>query len=73
MPALFRRTPREPEPEPTPSEAVAALIANLETNVGDLRARVSHREFREFIRDNRRSLDEAWVPIRTAARSSGGR
>ncbi len=73
MPALFRRAPGEPEPEPTPSEAMAALIASLETNVGELRAKVSHREFREFIRDSGRSHAEAWAPIRTAARAGGGR
>jgi hypothetical protein len=71
MPSLFRRTPRKDDS--LPSESIATLIASLETNMDELRSAVSHREFREFIRDRDRSHEEAWVPIRTAALIEGRR
>jgi len=57
----------------TPSPAIASLIASLETNVGQLHANISHREFREFVRDYGRSVEEAWEPIRTSALNGGHR
>lgn len=70
MSAMFSRSWRTDRQEP--SENVAALIANLEANVGELRT-VSHRAFREYIRDQRRARDEAWAPIRHAALNNGAR
>ena len=67
MSAMFRRPERE-----SSSEAVAALIANLESNAEELKT-VSHRAFREYIRDRGRSQVEAWRPIRAAALKNGGR
>lgn len=71
MPSLFRRTPSKEDS--SSSESIAALIASLETNVVELRSAVSHREFREFIRDRDRSHEQAWEPIRTAALAGGRR
>lgn len=73
MPAFFKRpaVPPAAELDERPSDAVAALIANLETNVGALRANVSHREFRTYVRESNRSQNEAWESIRAAARQSG--
>jgi hypothetical protein len=52
--------------------AVASLLADLENNVAGPQA-VSHRDFRDYIRDRGRAQDEAWVPIRAAARQHGHR
>ena len=73
MPALFRRSRGDEEDDyQGSSDRMAALIANLESNVSEMRA-ISHREFREFIRERDRSHDQAWDPIRHAARTAHGR
>lgn len=72
MPALFKRNRRDEDDAQSSSERMAALIANLETSAGEMRA-ISHRQFREYIRDRDRSHDEAWDPIRMAARTANGR
>jgi hypothetical protein len=73
MPALFRRNRRDEEDGyQGSSKRMAALIADLNTNASEMRA-ISHREFREFIRDRDRSHDLAWDPIRHAARTVRGR
>ena len=76
MPALFRRSRRDDEDDveahiATPS--IAALIADhLEAGSSDERP-LSHREFREYVRDRARSEEEALTAIRTAARHNGSR
>jgi hypothetical protein len=76
MPALFRRSRRDDDagdeaPSSTPS--IAALIADhLEAGADDERP-LSHREFREYVRERARSQGEALSAIRTAARNNGRR
>ncbi|HWD84518.1 MAG TPA: hypothetical protein VG321_02125 [Solirubrobacteraceae bacterium] len=76
MPALFRRSRRDDDDDVVAHVAppsIAALIADhLEAGAEDARA-LSHREFREFVRDRARSQDEAMSAIREAARHSGHR
>lgn len=75
MPALLKRSSshRSDATGRTPSPAIASLIASLETNIGEFHSHVSHREFREFVRDYGRSVEEAWEPIRTNALNGGHR
>ena len=70
MPAIFRRTDKQEREDP--SRTVVSLIANLDANV-DPHPAASRHEFRAYIRDRDRSQDEAWMPIRSAARNNGGR
>jgi hypothetical protein len=80
MPGLFRRSRRDDAADAEadveahgPSPSIAALIVDhLEAGAEDARA-LSHREFREFVRDRARSQDEALSAIREAARHSGHR
>ena len=72
MPSILRRfAPPAPPEEPMRAEQVQALMAHLEA--GTSGRPIRHREFRDLIRGNDRSLDEAWKPIRAASRMQGGR
>jgi hypothetical protein len=78
MPARFRTSRREDADEDDVQahgspQSVAALIAeHLEAGL-EMAPPISHREFRELVRERRRSQDEVLAEIRTAARNRGGR
>lgn len=75
MPALFRRSRRDDGDDVEvhgSSTSIAALIADhLEAGADE--EPLSHRDFRESIRDRGRSQDEVLTAIHTAARNSGRR
>jgi hypothetical protein len=73
MPSILPRAPfRRAEPETEePLQSVAAVIADLESRVGQSQGDISHREFRELVRERARSHEEAWMPIRNAALGRG--
>lgn len=74
MPALFRRSRRDDDEDVeahTSVPSIAGLIVDhLEAGAEEGRL-LSHREFREYVRDRARSQDEALKVIREAARHSG--
>lgn len=77
MPALFRRSrPEDDDVEVHSSSSppsVAALIADHLEAASEEERTLSHREFREYVRDRGRSQDEALSAIRAAARTNGKR
>jgi len=62
-----REAPTEAAPEPL--QSVAAVLANIESS--QFGGELSRREYRELISERRRSQQEAWTPIREAARGRG--
>lgn len=71
MPALRPRASRNNEPEVQEQlKSVAAVIASLESRP-ETSERISHREFRELVREEAESQDEAWLPIRNASLRRG--
>jgi hypothetical protein len=76
MPALFKRSRRDDEDDVeahVSTSALAALIADHLEAAADEQPVLSHREFRESVRDRGRSQDEVLSAIHTAARRSGRR
>lgn len=76
MPALFKRSRRDDEGDVeahASTLSIAALIADHLEAAADEEPVLSHREFREFVRDRGRSQDEVLSAIHTAARHSGRR
>jgi hypothetical protein len=73
MPALFRRSRRDEQDVEahTAAPSIAGLIVDHLEAGADEERRLSHREFREYVRDRARSQDEALSAIREAARHSG--
>jgi hypothetical protein len=76
MPALFRRSSREDEARASAeasqglSESMASLIAShVDANAAG-RGQISHRQFREYVRDRARSQDEVLNAIHVVANSS---
>jgi hypothetical protein len=75
MPALFRRSSREDEARASaaPSEGLSESMASLIASHVDANAaapgQISHRQFREYVRDRARSQDEVLSAIRVAAYS----
>jgi hypothetical protein len=75
MPALFRRSRRN-EDEDVEAQGSRPSIVPLITSqfeTGPAKEPISHREFRELLRDRARSQDEALTAIRAAARHDGRR
>jgi hypothetical protein len=69
MPALLNRNRSSSSPaEAERSEAVAAVLANLQHSFDADQPRVSRRELRHQARDRARDAERhVWVPLRTAA------
>lgn len=73
MPALFRRSRRDEDDDVEvhgPASSIVPLITRQFESGSDAEP-ISHREFRELVRDRARSQDEALTAIRTAARHDG--
>jgi hypothetical protein len=76
MPALFRWSRRDDDDDVVAhaaSPSIAALIADHLEAGSDEERPMSHREFREYVRDRGRSQDEVLVAIGNAARRGGRR
>jgi hypothetical protein len=73
MPAILKRNRTAvPAQDEQSTVSIATLMANVELSVGALRAdKVSHREFREFVRDRAHAEHDAWAPIRSERFSRG--
>jgi hypothetical protein len=66
---LTRNRPASAPASEVSAPAIAALIANVQTTADEMRGDVSHRQFRQTVRDRGRSCNQAWAPIRSAALS----
>lgn len=74
MPALLTKARRtSPSEFEDPSEVVASVLANLQSGVGQVPSRISHREFRHLVQQRARTTEtHVWAPVRVAVRGRGG-